>query len=64
LVFHTAELAALDLKESFVAAANAGNKQKYVREFRGDDGAEEQVVFCAGFGLAVYPCKGNIAGPF
>jgi len=38
LAFHTAELAALDLKESFVAAANAGNKQKYVREFRGGYG--------------------------
>jgi hypothetical protein len=47
LVFHTAVLAAMDLKESFFAAAKAGNKTEFCTGFREPlTGAESIERFC------------------
>jgi len=52
MVFHTAVRAALDLKESFVASANAGNKQKV---FTGVPKPRMDAVDGVGFGLLSTP---------
>ncbi|WLG97094.1 hypothetical protein [Pseudomonas sp. FP198] len=56
-------LAAVDLGKSFVAAADAGNKQKNVRVVLKRLARIGMVGRYAGFRLALIPV-GDIAGPF
>lgn len=45
-------LAAVDLEKSFVAAADAGNKQKMYGSFRSGGEREEAIGLCVGSRLA------------